>query len=80
MLHTGFPKTSSVFTFQILQSFTSDTFEWQGRVTMMNCVAHLSKMDKTPLFFPVDSRPDLLDDINDSNSDFHGRRRRSLGW
>ncbi|KAI8587927.1 histidine phosphatase superfamily [Geranomyces variabilis] len=46
-LQHGFPKTTAAYKFTISKAYQPDgDYEWEGRVTLMNCVAHLAGMSK----------------------------------
>ncbi|TPX66828.1 hypothetical protein SpCBS45565_g04217 [Spizellomyces sp. 'palustris'] len=58
-LLNGFPKNTAVYRFVINKVFKPDgDYEWEGRVKLMNCVAHLAGMAKreTPNASPAVSR------------------------
>ncbi|KAJ3126377.1 hypothetical protein HK098_007575 [Nowakowskiella sp. JEL0407] len=44
---TGFPKNTGVFQFEIVKCWKEDgDYEWEGRVSLMNCVSHFSGLSK----------------------------------
>ncbi|KAJ3179573.1 hypothetical protein HDU87_002779 [Geranomyces variabilis] len=46
-LQHGFPKNTAAYKFTISKAYQPDgDYEWEGRVTLMNCVAHLAGMSK----------------------------------
>ncbi|KAI9101700.1 histidine phosphatase superfamily [Phlyctochytrium arcticum] len=58
-LLNGFPKNTAVYRFEINKVFKPDEdYEWEGRIKLMNCVAHLAGMAKreTPTPSPALSR------------------------
>ncbi|KAJ3021844.1 hypothetical protein HKX48_007620 [Thoreauomyces humboldtii] len=49
ILH-GFPKNSAAYRFSISKIFDREgvDYEWEGRINLMNCVAHLAAMNRRP--------------------------------
>ncbi|KAI8799394.1 histidine phosphatase superfamily [Cladochytrium replicatum] len=49
-IQTGFPKTTGVFRFRIIKAWKKDgDYEWEGKITGMNCVAHLAGLSQKVL-------------------------------
>ncbi|TPX52936.1 hypothetical protein PhCBS80983_g06395 [Powellomyces hirtus] len=55
----GFPKNTAVYKFVISKLFTRDgaDYEWEGRIKLMNCVAHLAGMNKRETTTPNNNNP-----------------------
>ncbi|KAI8800459.1 histidine phosphatase superfamily [Cladochytrium replicatum] len=49
-IQTGFPKTTGVFRFRIIKAWKKDgDYEWEGKITGMNSVAHLAGLNQKVL-------------------------------